>query len=100
MLLPPSAQGDPGTVIDRFLLPTENLETTFLLLVTQQGRIKRLPLTEFADLTGRGLSLLKLKDDDQLAFAQQVKLGDQVVVAATGGRLLRLAITDEQLPIG
>lgn len=100
MLLPPSAQGDPGTVVDRFLLPTENLDTTFLLLVTQQGRIKRLPLTEFADLTGRGLSLLKLKDDDQLAFAHRVKLGDQVVVAATGGRLLRLAITDEQLPIG
>jgi DNA gyrase subunit A len=99
-LLPPSAQGDPGTVIDRFLLPTENLDTTFLLLVTQQGRIKRLPLTEFTELTGRGLSLLKLKDDDQLAFASFVKLGDQAVVAATGGRLLRLAITDDQLPIG
>ncbi|HEY9907730.1 MAG TPA: DNA topoisomerase (ATP-hydrolyzing) [Thermosynechococcaceae cyanobacterium] len=98
-LLPPSAQGDPNTVVDRFLLPDENLEQTFLLLVTQQGRIKRLALSEFTDLTGRGLTLIKLKDDDQLAFANLVELGNQVVVAASGGRLLRLAVTDESLSI-
>jgi len=97
-LLPPSAQGDRNTVVGSFILP-ETLEDTYLLLMTAQGRVKRIPLTEFADLTGRGLTLLKLKEDDQLAYINLVETGDQFVLATSGGRLLRLEVNDEQLPI-
>ena len=97
-LLPPSAQSDPASVIGCFVLP-ETLDDTALLLVTQQGRIKRLPLTELGELTGRGLTVLKLKPDDQLAYINLTEVGDQLVLATAGGRLLRLVINDEQLPL-
>lgn len=97
-LLPPSAQGEPGTIISSFVLP-EDLAAANLLLLTQQGRIKRIPLTEFADLTGRGLTTLKLKEDDQLAYASLVEPDDQIVLACSGGRLLRVQVNDAQLPL-
>ncbi|MBD2039070.1 DNA topoisomerase 4 subunit A [Leptolyngbya sp. FACHB-321] len=97
-LLPPSAQSDPASVIGCFVLP-ETLEDTALLLVTQQGRIKRLPLAELGELTGRGLTVLKLKPDDQLAYINLTEVGDQLVLATAGGRLLRLVVNDEQLPL-
>ncbi|UBF27220.1 DNA topoisomerase 4 subunit A [Kovacikia minuta CCNUW1] len=97
-LLPASVQGDRNTVVGSFILP-DHLEGTDLLMVTAQGRIKRLPLTEFADLTGRGLTVLKLKEDDQLTYINLVELGDQLVLATSGGRLLRLEVNDEQLPV-
>lgn len=97
-LLPASAQADRNTIVGSFLLP-DDLEANDLLLLTHQGRIKRLPMSDFADLTGRGLTALKLKEDDQLAFVRLVEPDDQVVVASSGGRLLRLEINDEQLPM-
>ncbi|NJN85959.1 MAG: DNA topoisomerase IV, partial [Leptolyngbyaceae cyanobacterium SL_7_1] len=97
-LLPPTAQGDPEAIAAQFILapPLENQE---LVLVTQQGRIKRLPLTEFANLTGRGLMAMKLKEDDELQSAILVQSQTHLIVVASGGRLLRFAIDDEQLPI-
>ena len=96
-LLPPSAQNDPASVVGCFVLPDVH-DGTDLLLVTQQGRIKRLLLTELGELTGRGLTVLKLKPEDQLAFASLTEVGDQLVAATAGGRLVRLMINDEQLP--
>ncbi|PSB25530.1 DNA gyrase/topoisomerase IV subunit A [Stenomitos frigidus] len=96
-LLPPSAQSDPASVVGCFVLP-DSLDGIDLLLVTQQGRIKRLPASELGELTGRGLTVLKLKQDDQLAFVSLTEVGDQLVLATAGGRLLRLAVNDEQLP--
>ena len=96
-LLPPSAQSDPASVVGCFVLPAD-LDGIDLLLVTQQGRIKRLPASELGELTGRGLTVLKLKPDDQLAYVSLTEVGDQLVLATAGGRLLRLAVNDEQLP--
>jgi len=96
-LLPSSAQSDPASVVGCFVLSDER-EHTDLLLVTQQGRIKRLPLAELSELTGRGLTLLKLKPEDQLAYVTLTEVGDQLVLATAGGRLLRLAVDDEHLP--
>ncbi len=77
-LLPTAAQGAPDTIAGAFILP-DALDEQSVLLLTGQGRIKRLALSEFADLTGRGLSVLKLKEDDQLLSVSLVQLGEQVV---------------------
>ncbi len=97
-LLPAAAQADPGGVVGYFLMPAEPGDT-HLLMLTQQGRIKRLPIAELTDLTGRGLTVLKFKEDDQLLHVCQVTPGQELVLATSGGRLLRLAITDDTLPI-
>jgi DNA gyrase subunit A len=97
-LLPPAAQGDPDTIAGAFILP-EDLDEQYVLLLTRQGRIKRLSLTEFGDLTGRGLTVLKLKDDDQLHSIGVVQVGEQVVLATSSGRVLRFEVDDQQVPI-
>ncbi|MBD2727663.1 DNA gyrase subunit A [Nostoc sp. FACHB-892] len=97
-MLSNTAQGAQEAVVSRFLLP-ENLETKQMILLTKQGRIKRLSLGEFTNLTRRGITILKLKDDDELSFTEFTKPGDHLILASSGGRLLRFAVNDEQLPI-
>ncbi len=94
-LLPPSAQDD--TVISSFFLP-EDLSDQFVVLLTQQGRIKRLPATELLELGSRGVSLIKFKDEDQLIFSSFANTGDQLVMATSTGRVLRLEANDQLLP--
>jgi DNA gyrase subunit A len=95
-LLPGSAQGDRMLVSVRL---SKDLDDQFILLLTQQGRIKRLPLGEMADITNRGLSLIKLKEDDRLALVGFANSGDQVVIGTSMGRLLRLEVNDHLLPL-
>ncbi|MBN3951154.1 MAG: DNA topoisomerase 4 subunit A [Nostoc sp. NMS7] len=97
-MLSTTAQAAQEVVVSRFLLP-ENLETEQIILVTKQGRIKRLSLKEFTNLTRRGITILKLKDDDELSFTQFATPGEHLILASSGGRLLRFAVNDEQLPI-
>ncbi|MEH1889023.1 MAG: DNA topoisomerase (ATP-hydrolyzing) [Nostoc sp.] len=97
-MLSSTAQGAQEAVVSRFLLP-ENLETSQMILLTKQGRIKRLSLGEFTNLTRRGITILKLKDDDELSFTQFTTPGEHLILASSGGRLLRFAVNDEQLPI-
>ncbi|MBD2524510.1 DNA gyrase subunit A [Nostoc sp. FACHB-133] len=97
-MLSNTAQGAQEAVVSRFLLP-DNLETQQMILLTKQGRIKRLSLGEFTNLTRRGITILKLKDDDELSFTQFTAPGAHLILASSGGRLLRFATNDEQLPI-
>jgi DNA gyrase subunit A len=97
-LLPPSAQGDPDTCFDRFVR-SDYPEDRQLLLLTQQGKIKRVSLSELANINARGLTVLKLKDDDRLFYASMTQDGEEVAIATSGGRVLRLGVNEEQLPI-
>jgi DNA gyrase subunit A len=99
-LLPASAQAEPGSVVGCLVLAEDlDLEQTWLLIVTSQGRVKRVPLTDLQEITSRGVTLQKLKDEDQLAFVRLVEAGDQVVLATSTGRLLRLEVNDDSLPV-
>lgn len=94
----PNAKETPETLAASFLLPNA-LETGSLVVATQEGRIKRVALLELANLTRRGATLLKLKDEDQLLYARLIGSEAEIVLATGGGRLLRLPINDEQLPV-
>ncbi|MEG5162694.1 DNA topoisomerase 4 subunit A [Microcoleus sp. AT3-A2] len=102
-LLSPSATKDSADralseiTVAHFILP-ENSEAADLVTLTQQGKIKRLAMQEFADLTNRGVTVVKLKEDDRLRCASLAKVGEQVAIATSGGRVLRFEIDDEQLP--
>ncbi|HIK33507.1 MAG TPA: DNA topoisomerase 4 subunit A [Oscillatoriales cyanobacterium M59_W2019_021] len=97
-LLPPAAQGDPETYLTHFAR-SDYPEDCQLLLLSQQGKIKRVSLPEFANMTARGLTVLKLKEDDRLFYANLTRDGEEVAIATSGGRVLRLAVNEEQLPI-
>ncbi len=95
-LLPNTAQGE--TVVSSFFLP-KDLKAQFLILLTTQGKIKRLPMTELTDIPARGVSVMKIKEEgDQISFVGLADLGDQLVIATSTGRLLRLEANDQILP--
>ncbi|HIK54462.1 MAG TPA: DNA gyrase subunit A [Synechococcales cyanobacterium M55_K2018_004] len=98
-LLPQAVQdGDRDALVAQFVL-REDLEEWDLVMVTAQGRIKRLPLSEFTSITGRGLTALKLKEDDVLQHVFLAQTGDHLVMGTSGGRVLRFEVNDDQLPV-
>jgi len=97
-LLPPASQGISETVTTQFI-PSDEDQAKSLILLTDKGRIKRLPVSELLNLTGRGLTLIKLKDKEGLQYASLANEGEEVILATSGGRLLRFRINDEQLPL-
>jgi len=100
-LLPPTAQSDPEAIVSPFILPSapEDLEGLDLVLLTKEGRLKRMALAEFANLTARGITALKLKESDELRFVRLTQAGEQLILATSTGRLLRLEVNDEQIPL-
>jgi DNA gyrase subunit A len=94
-LLPDVAHSE--TVVAHFMLPDAS-ETISLILLTQQGRIKRLPISELTNLTTRGTTLIKLKDDDQLQCVNLARSGEQLALSTSNGRILRFEINEAQLP--
>ncbi|TAE58534.1 MAG: DNA gyrase subunit A [Nostocales cyanobacterium] len=97
-MLTSTAQSNVEGIVNRFVLP-EFYETTQIVLLTKQGRIKRLAMEELTNLSRRGITILKLKDDDELSFCEFTTTGQHLILASSGGRLLRFAVNDEQLPL-
>lgn len=96
-LLPPVVGSVPDSIVTHIVLTEERLAQQ-LIVISSQGRIKRLPVGEMTRISGRGLTILKLKDDDTLLTAFTADIGTDVVLASSGGRLLRFQINEEQLP--
>ncbi|YAI81615.1 MAG: DNA gyrase/topoisomerase IV subunit A [cyanobacterium endosymbiont of Rhopalodia sterrenbergii] len=97
-LLAQRTQKDINRVIYSGFLP-QKLENQDLLLLTKLGRIKRIAMSQLTNLTNRGLMLVKLKDGDRLDYACPTQEGQEVVIATSGGRILRLSVTDEMIGV-
>jgi DNA gyrase subunit A len=68
-------------------------------LLSSDGRFKRLPLEDFQELSGRATSVLKLKDGVTLQRVVLCRESEELVVASSTGRMLRLAVNDANLPV-
>ncbi|GCA94925.1 DNA gyrase/topoisomerase IV subunit A [Microcystis aeruginosa] len=97
-LLTKTAQKDSEAVLNQFFL-TEPQKSQELLLLSQQGRIKRLHIDELEGVGSRGLSLMKLKEDDRLYGAVFTHEGLDLVIATSSGRVLRYPVREELLPM-
>ncbi|NJK28464.1 MAG: hypothetical protein HC925_08425 [Coleofasciculaceae cyanobacterium SM2_3_26] len=99
-LLPSRLEGNADAIVTQLILDNSDTSavTADIVLLSQQGRIKRLPQSEFENITARGLTAIKLKDDDELFAAYQVTSDSELVLATSGGRVLRFEATAEQLP--
>ncbi|MCU0526815.1 MAG: DNA gyrase subunit A [Elainella sp. Prado103] len=97
-LLPPALQSDPDTITTQFVL-SEAVTDLDVIMLTAQGRIKRLPVSEFQNLRGRGLTALKLKEGDDLRFVTLAGSDEQLMIITSSGRVMRLNIADETVPV-
>ena len=97
--LPDSVDGSGERIIDVLLLPADANEELSLALLSSDGRIKRLAGAESRDLSGRAVSVLKLKDGVALERVVCCRPGDDLLVASSTGRLLRLPIDDATVPL-
>ncbi|HIK46876.1 MAG TPA: DNA topoisomerase IV, partial [Leptolyngbyaceae cyanobacterium M65_K2018_010] len=97
-LLPDSVPPEAEAIVAQMVLREDYLDRD-LILVSQKGKIKRIPLQEFTHLTGRGLTAMKVKEGDELAYVAIAQEGDDMVLGTSGGRLLRFPIDDDNLPI-
>jgi DNA gyrase subunit A len=96
-LLPSSLGNSPENIVAHLVMDEER-RAQQLIVISAQGRIKRLPAKEMSSLSGRGLTALKLKADDSLQYAFITPMGSDLVLASSGGRLLRFAVSEDQLP--
>ena len=96
-LLPNAVSTEAGVIVAQWVLTPERMGQD-LILLTQQGRVKRVPLSDFTNLTGRGLTALKLKDGDEVTHTTLATAGNQLAIATSGGRLLRFILDDDNLP--
>jgi DNA gyrase subunit A len=93
-LLPDSSEG----IVSQFVWEKNPESTEGLVLLSSQGKIKRSPLAEFADMTARGLIAAKFKEDDSLFWADVVSLEQELAIATSAGRILRLKADETQIP--
>ncbi|MEL6911918.1 MAG: DNA topoisomerase (ATP-hydrolyzing) [Cyanobacteria bacterium J06598_4] len=97
-LLSEAAQRDAKSSVAHFFLP-ENHQNLDLMMLTEKGIIKRLAAKELDALGNRGLVLIKLKEKDTLKYFCFTDETQQMAIATTGGRILRLPIDDLQIPL-
>ncbi len=96
--LPDSVTGQTEHVVDVILLPPAE-EDFSVGLLSSDGRFKRLAGTDLRDLSGRATSVLKLKDGVQLERAVLCRSSDDLAVASSTGRMLRLPIDEKSVPL-
>ena len=96
--LPDSVTGQTERVVDVILLPPSE-EDFSVGLLSSDGRFKRLAGTDLRDLSGRATSVLKLKDGVQLERAVLCRSSEDLAVASSTGRMLRLPIDERTVPL-
>ncbi|MEB3266862.1 MAG: DNA topoisomerase (ATP-hydrolyzing), partial [Cyanobacteriota bacterium] len=86
---------EQAQVVDVLPLPSDGC----LGLLSSDGRFKRLPVDELMDLSGRAATVLRLKEGVRLQRVVPCREGEDLVVASSTGRLLRLAVNEANLPV-
>jgi DNA gyrase subunit A len=89
---------DSDRPVAQFVWDKNSESTAGLVLLSSQGKIKRSPLAEFADMTARGLIAAKFKEGDALFWADVVDLDKELAIATSAGRILRFKADQQQIP--
>lgn len=109
--LPEAARDGRGLPMVNFLnLAAEERVTTLLVvpdfeqaeyvtLLTRRGRIKRMKLSEFADVRPSGIIAMNLEPGDELGWARATFGKQDFIIVTAGGKALRFA-EDEVRPMG
>ncbi|QCB27324.1 DNA gyrase subunit A [Corynebacterium endometrii] len=76
-------------------------DAPYLVLATQQGRVKKSRLTDYESARSAGLIAINLNEGDALIGAQLVGEGDDILLTSEQGQAIRFTADDDQLrPMG
>ncbi|MDO5032180.1 DNA gyrase subunit A [Corynebacterium sp.] len=76
-------------------------DAPYLVLATQQGRVKKSRLTDYESARSAGLIAINLNEGDALIGAQLVDEGDDILLTSEQGQAIRFTADDDQLrPMG
>ena len=64
-------------------------QARYITLLTQRGRIKRMPLSELAAVRPSGIIAMTLDEEDELGWAHLTSGHDEVIVVTARGKALR-----------
>lgn len=81
------------------LLRLPDNESLSLGLLSSDGRFKRLPIEEVVDLSGRAMTILKLKEGVYLKSAVICNQNGEVAIVSSLGRILKFEINNEIIPL-
>ncbi|MDD4694603.1 MAG: DNA gyrase subunit A [Firmicutes bacterium] len=69
-------------------------EEAALMMMTKLGKVKRTNLEEYDTRLKRGLIAMRLGEDDELISVVKVKNDDQVFIATSKGKAIRIRVND------
>jgi len=72
----------------------QSKKSGYLVMVTKNGIMKKMNLTEFANVRRSGLIAMKLKEGDELKDAKIVEPNDEIIVLSAYGQALRFQEKD------
>ena len=70
------------------------LDATSLVLVTEEGTVKRVAAKSFADVRRSGIIAINLKGSDHLISANHAEAGDSVSLVSSKGQSIRFEVED------
>ena len=76
-------------VVKAMLKVSSEEENNNIVFCTQNGLVKRTSLTEFENIRSNGKIAITLKDDDQLLSVKKTTGDNEIVIAASNGRMIR-----------
>lgn len=89
----------PGEKVATILAMTDLQDGKYLVMVTNQGTIKKTSLEEFANVRRSGLIAINLKDGDDLKWVKPSSGTDEIVLVSRGGQSIRFDEADVR-PMG
>ena len=74
----------------RALVPVNpESESEYLLFVTQNGLVKRTPMSEFDSIRQNGKIAITLRNDDELMGVKETTGDDEIIIAGSNGKAVR-----------
>ena len=80
---------DKDEEVTAMLKIDQNEENNNIVFCTQKGLIKRTAISEFENIRKSGKIAISLKENDQLISVKKTSGNDEIVIAASNGRMIR-----------
>ena len=100
--IPEAGRTDRGTSVINVLAVSENehitaavavasfSENQYCIMGTYKGRVKRMPLSEFASVRPSGIITISLDEGDRLGWVRVTNGKDEIMLVTRGGNALRI----------